>query len=210
MRVIHLVGTPQQAAVLLLFNETDASEGAPPRPLALGTVCRRLGMTRAEGSGVVLSLVASKVLDPLEQVGSSPGDYDINSSLTLRAGLGLRSNTKPRPKIKLTSVESALQQLQHSAASTSRSGASGKLGRERAGNSRESEKQASGVSLSRIEDDDVADADESLFDGGSPSIGGRQRHRGSAGGEGSSLQEERKQVLQAAIVRVLKTRKTCG
>ena len=205
MRVIHLVGTPHQAAVLLLFNETGALEGAPPRPLAFGAVCRRLGMTRAEVSGVVLSLVASKVLDPLG--GSSPGDYDMQSSLTLRAGLGLRSNSKPRPKIKLTSVESALQQLQHSAASASRSGASGQVGR--VGNSRESEKQASGVSLSGMEDD-AADADESLFDGGSPSIGGRQRHRSSPGGVGSSLQEERKQVLQAAIVRVLKTRKTCG
>ena len=205
MRTIELVGTPQQAALLLLFNETGAAVGAPPRSLSLGNVCRRLGLTRAEGSEVVASLVVSKVLHPpdqRQQVASSLGDYDAASSLTLRAGLGLRSNKKPRPKIKLTSVQSAIQQLQRSASSATRSGEDGGTGqRDGAGNSRESGKQV---------EDDVADADESLFDGGSPSIGGRQRLRASRGDVSSSLREERKTVLQAAIVRVLKTRKKYG
>jgi hypothetical protein len=199
MRVIELVGTPQQAAVLLLFNETGAAEGSTPRSLAFGTVCRRLGITRAEGSGVVLSLVASKVLHPPEQLGSSSGDYEIGTSLTLRSGLGVRSSSTPRSKIKLTSIESALQQLQRST-SASRSGTDGAT----VGRDGKPIGGASGM------EDDAADADESLFDGGSPSVGGRQRLRGSPGDVGSSLREERKQVLQAAIVRVLKTQKRCG
>ena len=202
MRVIEIVGTPQQAAALLLFNETGAEEGAAPRPLAFGTLCRRLGMTRAEGSGVVLSLVASKVLHPPEQLGSSPGEYDVGSSLTLCNGLGVRLSSKPRSKIKLTTVESALQQLQRSA-STSRSGVDDLLKA-----SWEHGKQTGGASGM---EDDAADADESLFDGGSSaSVGGRQRVRSSPGDVGSSLREERKQVLQAAIVRVLKTQKRWG
>lgn len=207
MRVIELVGTPQQAAVLLLFNETGAEEGAAPRPLAFGTVCRRLGLTRAEGSSVVLSLVASKILHPPEQLGSSPGEYDVGSSLTLRNGLGVRLGSKARSKIQLTSVEAALQQLQRSV-STSRSGGdSGTVGRDVLRASRQPGKQTGGTSGM---EDDAADADESLFDGGSPSVGGRQRVRGSPGDVGSSLREERKQVLQAAIVRVLKTQKRYG
>jgi hypothetical protein len=234
IRTIDIVGTPQQAAILLLFNETGAPESAPPSPLQLGSVCRRLGLTRSEGGAVVASLVASKVLHPPEQrrgggaagAPGTPGDYDAESTLALRAGLGLpRSKAnKPRSKIKLTSIESALQQLQRSSSSSSSSSSSASVSRTgsagggsgegtggaraRSSGDRTMHAEGDGVGAHEEEDDPAGEADESLFEGGSPSLGGRSRSRASPGEVGSSLQEERKQVLQAAIVRVLKTKKT--
>ena len=40
-RSVELIGTPQQAALLLLFNDTAAEADQPPLPLALGGACRR-------------------------------------------------------------------------------------------------------------------------------------------------------------------------
>ena len=230
LRTVDLIGTPQQAAVLVLFNDTGAPENAPPSPMVLGMVCRRLGLTRAEGSALVASLVVSKVLHPPgERRGGGaqgrgktergPGDYDTESLLALRAGFGVKSKTKTRSRIKLTTVESAQQQLRKVASlapkDSSGSGTASRGKRSSVGSSvwPSSGGGSAGKSDPFGQDVGGGDADESLFEGGgSPTMGGALRGRpGSAGpdaGVGSSLQEERKQVLQAAIVRVLKTKKT--
>ena len=159
-RSVELIGTPQQAALLLLFNDTAAEADQPPLPLALGGACRRLGLAHAEGCALVASLVASKVLLPPDARRPHVAEYEPDSQLELRPGFGQKT-ARGRRRIKLTTVEAAPQQLL-------RSGSSARGGRAGSGSAREQ--------AAEMEDREArgTEVDESLFVGSPRSSGPRR------------------------------------